>query len=158
MAGRRSGPAPKNPEDRQRRNADPLLGIDGWTEIESTPNEGDVPEIPEYIDVGPRGRAIYEQLASLPQARLYGPGTWFQLWMTLPLIERYLSRPGSENYKAVTTTLGAALRLTEDDLQRARVRIKPPATDADDTDAPETGGGRVVPFAEERKARLLRGA
>lgn len=156
MAGRRSGPAPKNPEERQRRNVDPFLAGDGWTEIDPTPHDGDIPEIPEWITVGAVGRAIYEHLASLPQARLYGPGTWFQLWVTLPLIERYLSRPGSENYKAVTSTLGAALRLTEDDLARARVRIKPVVSDEDE-EAPTTGE-RVVSFAEERRARLLKGA
>ncbi|MFC9995738.1 hypothetical protein [Nocardia sp. NPDC127526] len=156
MAGRRSGPPPKNPDERLRRNADPFVTGDGWTEIDPTPHDGDIPEIPEWITVGPTGRAIYEHLATLPQARLYGPGTWFQLWVTLPLIERYLSRPGSENYKAVTSTLGAALRLTEDDLARARVRIKP-VLDEDDEDAP-TAGARVVSYAEERRARLLKGA
>ncbi|WP_109523680.1 MULTISPECIES: phage terminase small subunit [Nocardia] len=156
MAGRRSGPPPKNPKDRARRNGDPLLaGADGWTEIPSTPNDGEVPEIPEWVTVGPVGRAIYTELASLPQARLYGQGTWIQLWLTLPLIERYLTRPGSENYKAVTGTMGAALRLTEDDLQRARIRIK---DEIDEEPVAPTEGGTVASFAEERKARLLRGA
>ncbi|MGS2809408.1 phage terminase small subunit [Nocardia sp. MW-W600-9] len=156
MAGRRSGPPPKNPEDRARRNADPLTGADGWTEIDPTPNDGEVPEIPEWITVGAIGRAVYDELAALPQARLYGMGTWVQLWMTLPLIERYLSRPGSENYKAITSTLGAALRLTEDDLQRARVRIKPVIDDQADEDG--TSDAPVVDFAEERRARLLKPA
>lgn len=155
MAGRRSGPPPKNPEDRQRRNADPLVGADGWTEIPSTPNDGEIPEIPEWVTVGAVGRAIYAELAALPQARLYGIGTWIQLWMTLPLVERYLSRPGSENYKAIVTTLGAALRLTEDDLQRARVRIKDP--EPEEVQASDAGAP-VVSFAEERRARLLKPA
>lgn len=155
MAGRRSGPPPKNPEDRLRRNADPIVGADGWTEIPSTPNDEEIPEIPEWVSVGSTGRAIYDELAALPQARLYGLGTWIQLWMTLPLIERYFSRPGSENYKAIMSTIGASLRLTEDDLQRARVRIKDPV---DEEPVDTNGGAPVVSFAEERRARLMRGA
>ncbi len=156
MAGRRSGPPPKSPEERARRNVDPLVGADGWTEIGSTPFAGEVPEIPEWIEVGPTGRAVYEHLSRLPQAAMYGPGTWFQLHMTLPLIERYLTRPGSENYKAITTTLGAALRLTEDDLARARVRVAAPVSEEDASPEQRARSARVASLADRRK-RLMAG-
>ncbi|MFE5290196.1 hypothetical protein ACFRAQ_35035 [Nocardia sp. NPDC056611] len=151
MAGRRPGAAPKQPHERARTNKDSIIGGDGWTELTDEPFDGDIPPIPEWIDVGSRGRAIYEELARLPQARTYGPGTWLTLHMTLPLIERYLSRPGSENFKAITSTLGAALSLTELDMQRARIRVKPVEDELDEAVA----GEKVVPMAAARRARLL---
>lgn len=153
MAGRRPGPAPKNPQERQRTNADPVLGRDGWTEIADVPFAGVVPELPGWCSVGATGRAVYEELARLPQAALWGPGTWLQLHLSLPLVERYLSRPGSENFKAIISTLGAGLRLTEDDLQKARVRVK--SAQAQETKSPEaTRSAAVVTDIRSRRERL----
>ncbi|KZM71073.1 hypothetical protein AWN90_41900 [Nocardia terpenica] len=132
-----------------------MIAGDGWTELPDEPFDGSVPPIPEWIDVGSRGRAIYEQLARLPQARTYGAGTWLTLHMTLPLIERYLSRPGSENFKAIVATLGSALSLTELDMQRARIRVKPVEDEAEVTASP---GEKVVPMAAARRARLMNSA
>lgn len=157
MAGRRSGVPPKQPHERirARDHRDPYLATDGWTELPDAPFDGDIPDIPEWITVGARGQMIYEELARLPQARLYGRGTWLELQLTLPLIERYLSRPGSENFKAIVSTLGAALRLSEDDLAKARVRIATEEELAEETGEP---GTKVVSFEDQRRARLLKGA
>lgn len=157
MAGRRPGPAPKNPEDRARTNSDPLVGRDGWTEIADAPFDGAVPDIPGWAAVGEVGTAIYAELSKLPQARLWGPGTWIQLHLALPLIERYLKRPGSENFKAIVSTLGAGLRLTEDDLQKARVRVKAAAQIA--ASSPEAKrSAAVVTDIQSRRKRLTEDA
>lgn len=153
MAGRRPGVPPKAPEERMRTNSDPLVGGDGWTEIDNAPFAGAVPEIPVWVKCSPEARAVYHELAALPQAQLWGAGTWLELHLTLPLIDRYLSRPGSENFKAIISTLGAGLRLTEDDLQRGRVRFK--------REQDEDGGAEVpagVANLQERRRRLVKGA
>jgi len=157
MAGRRPGPAPKNPQERQRTNADPVLGRDGWTEIADVPFAGVVPELPGWCSVGATGRAVYEELARLPQAALWGPGTWLQLHLSLPLVERYLSRPGSENFKAIVATLGAGLRLTEDDLQKARVRVRSQA-EAGVVDPAVAASAAKVTDIRSRRGRLTEDA
>lgn len=151
MAGRRTGPPPKDPSELVRAKPDVVVGGDGWTEIEDTPFDGVVPEIPAWVKCGPEARAVYYALAALPQARVWGPGTWLELHLSLPLVDRYLSRPGSENFKAIISTLGAGLRLTEDDLQRGRVRFK---REQEQLDAPAAG----VVQMDERRARLVKGA
>lgn len=156
MAGRRPGPAPKNPEDRLRTNADPLVGRDGWTEITPEPFGGDVPDIPEWAAVGDAGAAVYQELSRLPQAALWGPGTWLQLHLALPLIERYLKRPGSENFKAIVSTLGAGLRLTEDDLQKARIRVQ--AAETGDVDPAAARSAAKVTDIRSRRSRLTEDA
>lgn len=128
---RSPGPAPKDPDLLARPKIDTVVGKDGWTEIDPTPIDGDVPPIPTWVEgvdgIGPEARAIYEYLMRLPQARLYGGGTLFQLWLTLPLIQRYLETTkgsGVETYKGIISALGPALNLTESDLARARIKYK----------------------------------
>jgi len=136
------------PEQRQRTNADPVVGGDGWTEIERAPFVGEAPALPEWLaDVSGEAVAIYRELAGLPQAATWGPGTWFELHLALPLIERYLKRPGSENFKAIISTLGAGLRLTEDDMQRGRLRWRSAQDEDDDGEVPSG----VSDIAERRK-------
>ncbi|PBC38481.1 hypothetical protein CJ179_38405 [Rhodococcus sp. ACS1] len=118
------GPAPKNPEDRIRRNADPIADANGWIELERTPNENDVPPIPVWVECSEQARMIYEEITKLPQARLWGPGTYFEIHLALPLLDKYLEKPGSDGFKTIVSAWGAGLRLTEDDLQRARIRFK----------------------------------
>jgi hypothetical protein len=149
MAGRKPGPPPKDPSRRARTNVDPVVGKDGWSEIDTVPFDGEVPPIPDWITVGTQGEAVYDVLSHLPQAALYGPGTWFVAHLSMPLVERYLSRPGSESYKALLTTLSSALRLTEDDLAKARVRARKV-----EEDVPDAGITAAVTDIRSRKSRL----
>jgi len=125
---RSPGPPPKDPSERARRNKDPNLAGDGWVEIDRDPYDGDVPPIPEWVEgVGDQARQVYEYLMRLPQARLYGPGTLFEIWLTLPLIQRYLETSkgsGVETYKGIIAALGPALNLTESDMAKARIKFK----------------------------------
>ena len=152
---RRSGPPPKNPDERLRRNVDPVTSADGWTEIDDAPFNGDIPDIPAWIEITDRARAVYYELAMLPQARLYGAGTWLQLHLSLPVIDKYLASSSTESYKAITTTLGAALSLTESDMQKARVRVRKMELDGENLGTP---GGNVTSMSAERRKRLTGGA
>jgi hypothetical protein len=146
MAGRRPGPAPA--EVKRRTNVDPVIGKDGWTEVAPEPCAGEVPAIPAWVNCTDEARAVYEDLARLPQAATWGVGTWLQLHMSLPLIGRYLQRPGSENFKAIVSTLGAGLSMTELDMQRARIKVKRPDPVA------EQAAAASVSSLQERRKRL----
>ncbi|MEV0759536.1 hypothetical protein [Nocardia sp. NPDC050435] len=152
MAGRRPGPPPKNPDQRARTNSDPYIGGDGWTELPDEPFDGAIPPIPEWVTCSDAARMLYTELAQLPQARLWGAGTWLELHMSLPAASRYLSTGSSEGLKALISAWGVALRLTEDDLTKARIKIV--SDEDDDPEAPEAVDDTVVSFAQERRARL----
>lgn len=146
MGGRRPGPAPN--EKHRHRAADPFVSKDGWTEITPDAFEGEVPEIPAWVSCTDEARMVYAELARLPQAATWGAGTWLQLHMSLPLIGRYLQRPGSENFKAIISTLGAGLSMTELDMQRARIKVKRPDP------AAEQEAAASVSSLQERRRRL----
>jgi hypothetical protein len=98
---------------------------DGWKSIDPTPRDlSEVPPIPEWVDVlpGSPAESWYYEVSILPQAREWNNGTIMQLWLTLPLINRYIARPGSEGLKAIISALGPALMLTEDDMRKAKVK------------------------------------
>lgn len=148
MGGRRPGPAPS--ETHRHRAADPFVAKgDGWTEIDAEPYAGHVPAIPTWLECSDAARAVYAELARLPQAATWGPGTWLQLHLALPLLTSYLKRPGSENFKAITSTLGAGLSLTELDMQRARIKFK-----RGDTADEQAEAAATVTSMQDRRARL----
>lgn len=123
MAGR-PGPAPKDPSARKRTNADPFLEDGEWTKIPYEPNDGEIPSIPMWVEIpdDSPARMYYNDLMLLPQARLWRSGDIMNLWMALPYIHKYLTTsPGAEGMKAIASTLNLPLRLTADDLQKARV-------------------------------------
>lgn len=123
---RRPGPAPKPAEQRRRRNVDPVVGKDGATRIDAAPVEDPAPELPGWCRVSAVTVAWYEDLCRLPQRRVWSEGDWLALWAALPLVDRYLTRPGSESWKAWTASVFPALRVTSDDLAKARVRFEEP--------------------------------
>nr|WP_296763841.1 hypothetical protein [Rhodococcus sp. (in: high G+C Gram-positive bacteria)] len=146
------GPAPKNPEDRIRRNSDPLTDANGWTEIDPSPNDGAIPPIPPWSSQDPIVGGIYAELGKLPQARLWGPGTWFEIHLTLPIMEKYLEKPSSEAFKTILAAWGSGLRLTEDDMQRARIRVRKELS-AEEQELAIKGNPKVASI--NRRERLL---
>ena len=77
--------------------------------------------------MGGEARQVYDYIMRLPQARLYGAGTILAVWLTLPLIQRYLETSkgsGVETYKGIMSALGPAINMTDNDLARARIKIK----------------------------------
>lgn len=146
------GPAPKNPEDRVRRDTSPLTDSNGWTEIDGTPNDAEPPPIPPWSSHDPIVAGIYAELAKLPQSRTWGPGTWFEIHLTLPIMEKYLEKPTSDAFKTILQAWGSGLRLTEDDMQRARIRVRKELTEAEQ-EAAIKGNPKVAQI--DRRARLL---
>ncbi|QDF15373.1 hypothetical protein SEA_MOLLYMUR_12 [Gordonia phage Mollymur] len=147
------GPAGKDPSELTGHHSKSVLAGDGWEEIDPNAEVPEAPPIPPWVPVGPAGQLVYEYLTSIPQAQKYGPGTYWELWLSIPLIERYLEKPGSENYKAILSTLGSALRLTEDDLQRARIRMVAAEQQADDPSETSQQNARVIAM-QARRDRL----
>lgn len=152
MSGRRPGPPPKDPEDRVRRNDDPVVGADGWVEIDPTPNDDAPPAIPEWVgEISEAARIIYRELATLPQARLWGAGTWLQLHMSLPMFDKYMEKPGGDGLRTLVNIWGVSLRLTEDDMQKARIKMKRELDEEAEVTGP-AGVNNVVSLAERRNA------
>jgi hypothetical protein len=157
MATRRPGPAPKDPSERARRNADPVVGSDGWTDVQPTAKLRRVPPIPEWIYVGDVTRAFYLELTKLPQATTWSAGDWLMLHSTLPLLERYFTKPGSESFKAWTAVLDPGLRITTDAMMKARMRIRTPEKETAGGSTQRRGAGKVTDLAA-RRGRLTKGA
>lgn len=104
------------------------VGDDGWTLVPPGKRVGKVPELPDWLHLTGQGAQVYAELARLPQSKVWLESEWLLLQLSLPLMERYLSRPGSESFKALFSALSSSLKLTTDDLARARMKIaKPPA-------------------------------
>lgn len=127
---RRPGPPPKDPSQRRRRNVDPVVGRDGVTVVDPSPVSAKPPTLPSWCVVSPRTQAFYAALCRLPQRRTWGDGDWLALWVALPLVDRYLERPGSESFKAWTAAVFPVLRVTTDDLAKARVQLAVAAVEA----------------------------
>ncbi|MBM4707919.1 hypothetical protein GS982_01370 [Rhodococcus hoagii] len=155
MSGKRPGPPPKNPEDRVRRNDDAVVtDIHGWQEISPEPYDGDVPDIPAWVgEVSEAAKMIYAELSALPQARLWGPGTWLQLHLSLPMVDTYFNKPGGDGLRTLVNIWGSGLYLTNDDMQRARIRVR----DKISEDADEVPADPKVISMEDRRKRLLSG-
>jgi hypothetical protein len=121
----RPGPPPKY--GRTRRNADPLLGPGGqWRSIPNVANAGDIPPVPSWLAntlKSPATLELYDLLMRLPQAALWGPGEMLVIYLTLPLLDRYLQRAGAEAYRAILAGLGGGVGITESDLLKMRTRL-----------------------------------
>lgn len=153
MGHRRPGPEPKTPETRRRRNADPVAGSDGWVELDPSKRAGAPPSLPAWLpDLGEDADALYRQLARLPQARVWLDSEWFLLQLALPLIKKYLQRPGSESFKALTAALSPSLKLTSDDLAKARMRWKKKDIEQG---KPAEGEPSTAPVAARRRSLVV---
>lgn len=116
MAGR--GPAPKDPEKRQRRNEDTIP----TTELAPDAKPNRAPALPGARLLSAATRRWYRTWATSPQAVVFVATDWQRLHMLAPLVEAYFAEPKQ--------TLLAEIRLNEQllgatvvDRQRARMRI-----------------------------------
>ncbi|WKW86004.1 terminase small subunit [Gordonia Phage JonJames] len=146
------GPAPQ--EDRARRNKDPRLQQEDWTALDPSPHEDwDIPEIPDWVPITDRTQQVYDFLMRLPQSRLWNQGEWFWIWMSLPTIEKYFEKPGGEGLKALTGVLNSNLRLTQDELSKARIKWQKAETNEVDSELDEEAAALVTKLAD-RRSRL----
>ncbi|MEV5592226.1 hypothetical protein [Streptomyces sp. NPDC052496] len=88
MAG--TGPLPKDPSQRRRRNADPVAG----TVLPAGGPGGPTPELPGGHDT--RTLAWYETWRSSPQAATFLATDWQRLHMLAQLVEQYWQEPKKE--------------------------------------------------------------
>jgi hypothetical protein len=133
---RRRGPAPEPGSLGDSRYG----GTGAWVDVPDIPRDLDtVPPLPEWIAgtlKSPATISAYEALARLPQAAVWTAGDWLIVHLSMPLLDRYLTRPGSESYKALLAGLGSGPGLTTSDLLKLHRRlVNPEATEAED-DAP----------------------
>lgn len=104
----------------------PVVDGDGWTSIPPGARTAKPPAISAWLSIGFTAEEAYAEFAKLPQAKAWLESEWKLLQLSLPLLERYVARPGSESFKALVSALGPALKLTSDDLAKARMRIAVP--------------------------------
>lgn len=144
-----NGPAPKDPEQRRRRNKPPefdTLPADGYA--------GPYPPLPGayradaddagqsvMVDYLPETRRWFDTFARSPMATRFTDVDWLRLQQIAPLVDRYYRHP--------TATLAGELRLqqaqfggTPMDRQRMRLRI---AVEGDDGGAAPTRPRRQDP-------------
>ncbi len=140
MAGR--GPAPKDPEQRRRRNA-----TSGFDELPAAGHAGPCPKLgagyevqldvddleddePSTVVVAFRAetREWYAAWASSPMATRFTQVDWNRLrWVIAPLFDRFIRAPGKElagELRLQESLLGATVM----DRQRLRVRVAEPDT------------------------------
>lgn len=157
MAGR-PGPAPKDPSQRKRTNTDQFLPDGEWTRIPNEPYDGEIPEIPMWVDLpeDSPARMYYADLMTLPQARLWQQGDLMNLWVALKYVDLYLTgKPSADGMKSIASMLNLPLRLTSDDLQKARVAWKKEQEEAAEEEAVKQAAN-VTSIAKraDRKSRL----
>lgn len=123
MAGR--GPAPKDPEKRQRVNKP--------TELEELPasHDGEVPPLPRRGKYLKATRDWYATWARSPQAAGFGATDWQRLAMLAALVDRYWREPSKELMSEIRLN-EAKLGGTVEDRQRLRWRL-PGSGPADET-------------------------
>ena len=90
MAG--TGPVPKDPSQRRRRNADATTS----TVLPASGPEGVTPELPGGHDYDSRTLAWYETWRSSPQAATFLPTDWQRLHMLAELVQQYWEEPRKE--------------------------------------------------------------
>lgn len=144
MAG--SGPIPKDPSQRRRRNADPIAGA----VLPAGGPEGPTPELPGGHDYDTRTLGWYETWRHSPQAALFLATDWQRLHMLVELVERYWAIPTKELLAEIRLN-EASLGATASDRARLRWSVAEPETSAPRKSASASRA------AASRRDRVLRG-
>jgi hypothetical protein len=141
-----TGPVPKDPSQRRRRNADPAAGA----VLPSTGPDGPTPVLPGGHDYDSRTLAWYETWRSSPQAAMFLATDWQRLHMLAQLVEQYWAEPKKELLSEIRLN-EAAIGGTAAD--RARLRW----TVADPDEGPKgRRGSSLSRGAASRRDRVLR--
>jgi len=122
MAG--IGPAPKDPAQRRRRNADPAATV-----LPSTGPPGPTPVLPGGHDYDSRTLAWYDTWRTSPQAATFLATDWQRLHMLAQLVELYWASPGKELLSEIRLN-EASLGATAADRARLRWTVAEPAAPA----------------------------
>lgn len=133
MPGR--GPAPKDKEKRQRRNAEA-----SETLVAPDARPDHAPELPDADDLSPETRRWYDTWATSPQATLFVATDWQRLHMLARLVEDY--------FRSADPRLLGEIRLNEERLgatvgDRQRLRVKVAIDAPGETSSPKAGNRRA---------------
>ena len=138
MAGR--GPAPKDPEKRRRRNADP---VPATVIIEDAPHAVEPPELPGEIEWPVVTLAWWATWRNSPQARTFTATDWDFLVDTALLHARFWK--GDEKVAAELRLRVAKFGATPEDRARLRMHVGEPEGPAKRTTS--GSGGTDDPYA-----------
>ncbi|WP_405883656.1 hypothetical protein OG747_36745 [Streptomyces sp. NBC_01384] len=143
MAG--IGPAPKDPSQRRRRNAD----IAATTVLPAEGPQGSTPELPGNA-YDARTMAWYETWRTSPQATVFVATDWQRLHMLAELVQQYWEEPRKELLSEIRLN-EAALGATAAD----RIRLRWTVAQAEEE---QRGGSRVSRprSSASRRDRILR--
>lgn len=138
MAGR--GPAPKDPDKLERRNAQLPM-----TELgEPVAN---APELPDADDYSESTRTWYETWCASPQAAQFGSTEWQRLHMLAPMVEAYFG--GDLKWLSEIRLNEAKLGATPEDRLRLRWRM---AEQKREEDRAEKAAGKSGKTKTRRRA------
>jgi hypothetical protein len=113
-----SGPAPKDPSKRQRRNPDQIP----HTEIAADAKLLKPPKVPDG-DWTPALRRYWDRWARSAMATQFADTDWQRLEMILPLVQRYLETPDVNTWRMIVQT-ESLLGATVADRLRMRVKLR----------------------------------
>lgn len=123
------GPAPKDPDERRRRNKDPMEGVAVELPPEDCAEIPDMPLHPEHPtgEWHPYSVEFWDALANSPQAKLWISTDWQHLRETLRIYERWMRCQSSTDYvsleRAVRSRTGL-MGYTFGDRQKLRIKSK----------------------------------
>ncbi|MDH6709758.1 hypothetical protein P3T27_006507 [Kitasatospora sp. MAA19] len=146
MAG--VGPAPKDPSQRRRRNADPVAGA----VLPAAGPDGPTPVLPGGHDYDSRTLAWYETWRSSPQAALFLATDWQRLHMLAQLVEQYWTEPKKELLSEIRLN-EAALGATAADRARLRWSVAEPEVPV----RKRAAAGRAAASRRDRVLRVVDG-
>ncbi|NYV73193.1 hypothetical protein [Streptomyces sp. UH6] len=142
MAG--TGPVPKDPSQRRRRNADPVAGA----VLPANGPTGPTPALPGGHDYDTRTLSWYETWRTSPQASTFLATDWQRLHMLAQLVEQYWLEPKKELLSEIRLN-EAAMGGTPADRLRLRWTV------AEEEAAPARRAARTR-AATNRKNRVLK--
>jgi|SRR3954468_2228741 hypothetical protein len=143
MAG--IGPAPKDPSQRRRRNADPIAGA----VLPAEGPDGPTPDLPGGHDYDTRTLDWYETWRHSPQAALFLATDWQRLRMLAELVEQYWKLPTKKELLSEIRLNEASLGATAAD--RARLRWSVGESESSEPRKRTAGGS-----AASRRDRVLK--
>ena len=115
-----SGPAPKAPGTKQRRNPD----THEWQDVVDAPYEGPAPELPASYEWGPGARAWFEAVRSMPHAALFKASDWMFVLETAFVVNEMWS--GNAGVAGECRQRNAKLGVTLEDRMKLRIRYVDP--------------------------------
>lgn len=146
------GPAPKDPEQRRRRNADPMADVAVEIEDADRPDRPEMPLHPGHpLEVWhDETVAFWDVVSASPQTKVWTTTDWRYLHETMIVHDRWMkaeSETGWVNLERAVRSRQAVLGMTDSDRRKSRLKINFKPTDAS---GQPTGPASRTPAARGR--------